>query len=538
MLQINGQADRILYGGICMIRSLKAVSLGSYVRATLDFLLVHLSVLAALSVTVLYDLSHGQGLLAKASTFSFWPYYGFIFGPLSAGFPVLFALSGFYTRTRTFPRKRKVVTIARGTTIAAAVFLIANYLLMPTGLVVPAIAITFCVICVLAIPSARLVKASVLRYLGAADISEVPGTKTQGTVLVVGGAGYIGSHLVRRLLQAGYKVRALDKLVYGYGAIRKILHHPNFELVVGDCRNIQTVVGAVKGVHTIIHLAAIVGDPACDFDKRSALEINYAATRMLVEVAKGNGVQRFIFASSCSVYGAAESIMDECSEVRPISLYARTKVDSEESLLRARSISFHPTILRLATVFGNSYRPRFDLVVNLLTAKAHQDHTITIYNGEQWRPFIHVRDIAEAVLLTMEAPVELISGEIFNVGDSEMNFTLSNIAEIIQDVFPATRVEHIENSDRRNYRVSFEKIRNHLGFRCTVHIKEGVVELKQALERGEIRDYKDAYYNNQKYLQTTGSPSHTDEIDERVMAAFAEQASSQEIALEAAASAR
>ena len=140
-----------------------------------------------------------------------------------------------------------------------------------------------------------------------------------------------------------------------------------------------------------------------------ALEINYAATRMLIEIAKGYGVERFLFASSCSVYGATDALMDEHSQVHPISLYAETKVDSERVLLESRTAAFHPTILRLATVFGASPRPRFDLVVNLLAAKAYQDEVITIFNSEQWRPFIHVSDVAEGMLQMLKAPIESVS---------------------------------------------------------------------------------------------------------------------------------
>src|SRR5262249_49727931 len=157
--------------------------------------------------------------------------------------------------------------------------------------------------------------------------------------------------------------------------------------------------------------------------------INFAATRMMLEVAKGHGIERFLFASSCSVYGASENLMDEQSETVPISLYAETKLQSERVLLDAKSRTFHPTILAFATVFGFAPRPRFDLVVNLLTARAIQEGVITIYNGDQWRPFIHVSDVAAAVVETLAAPVEAVSGEILNVGDERLNFTLAQIAE-------------------------------------------------------------------------------------------------------------
>jgi nucleoside-diphosphate-sugar epimerase len=267
-------------------------------------------------------------------------------------------------------------------------------------------------------------------------------------------------------------------------------------------------------------LAAIVGDPACNQDHDTALETNYAATRMLIEIAKGHGVGRFVFASSCSVYGATELEVDENSAVQPISLYGQTKVDSEQALLEARSDTFHPTVLRYATVFGLSYRPRFDLVVNLLTAKAQQEGVITIYNGQQWRPFIHVRDLVEATVRVPEAPVRLVSGEIFNVGDTRLNHTLTDVADVIRDAFPNVRVDHVDNSDRRNYRVNFDKLLSRTGFRARYTLRDGVEELRKAFDEGLITDYTDLRYHNQRYLKAVGSPGHKAEEDALVMAAF------------------
>jgi nucleoside-diphosphate-sugar epimerase len=220
------------------------------------------------------------------------------------------------------------------------------------------------------------------------------------------------------------------------------------------------------------------------------------------------------------VYGATVEEVDEQSETTPISLYAQTKVDSEKALLGAQTDDFHPTILRFATVFGLGYRPRFDLVVNLLTARAHQDGKITIFNGEQWRPFIHVRDVVEAIVCAMEAPVRLVSGEIFNVGDSHLNHTLQNVAEIIEHSFPGTTVEHVANSDRRNYRVNFDKIKDRLGFTARYTVEFGVEDLKAAFEHQLIRDYKDLRYHNQRFLEVAGVVKNKDEVDARVMAAF------------------
>jgi nucleoside-diphosphate-sugar epimerase len=215
--------------------------------------------------------------------------------------------------------------------------------------------------------------------------------------------------------------------------------------------------------------------------------------------------------------------MDERSEVRPLSLYAETKIDSEEALLAAATADFHPTILRFSTIFGLSPRPRFDLVINLLTAKALTEGVVTIYNGEQWRPFLHVADAAESIVQVLRALEKRVSAQVYNVGDDRLNHTLTDVAEKILRVFPQTRVECVENSDRRNYRVSFDKIREHLGFRCSKTVDDGIAELKEAFETGLISDYLNPVYSNVKFLQQHGSPLQTDEVGAQVMAALAQK---------------
>jgi nucleoside-diphosphate-sugar epimerase len=490
-----------------------------YPRLLGDFILIHLSMVAAFSLAVTSLAALGQQV-AVQNLLSYFPkYYLGLFLPLSPMFLVVFFLSGFYTKA--YNGRYQLYILLRGGALAVVLFLTVNYLMFRSDLISRSVALWFSALALTSITSTRIAKRLLLRRAEGTVRSSSRSAADQGAVLVVGGAGYIGSILVRRLLEEGYKVRLLDRLVYGYAPIRDMLKNPNFRLIAGDCRNIQAVVGAARGASSIIHLAAIVGDPACEQDHQGALEINYAATRMLVEVAKGQGIRRLIFASSCSVYGANDLTVDERSEVNPISFYARTKIDSENALLQAQSEHFQPTILRFSTVFGYSYRPRFDLVVNLLTAKAFQEKTITIFNGEQWRPFIHVKDVAEAILHVMKAPLSIVGGQIFNGGDSRLNYTLSDVAKLIKQTFPETVVEQVENSDRRNYKVSFEKIRNQLGFRCRLSLEDGIRELKKALELREVFDYKEPSYDNQKFLKSVTAFEHADEIDARVMAAFA-----------------
>ncbi len=489
-------------------------------RMAADFLIVHFSMIAALAMSVVYQTGTGNAVAAHAVISGFMQYYAVFFWVLSPIFLLVFLLSGFYTRSRAYVGRYKAWAILRGVTIAAMVFFAANFLLFGDEKVGRSVALPFMILAAAGAASARILK-DVIEKRYFAKTKPMPSVAPpRDWVLVVGGAGYIGSLLVKRLLETGCRVRALDSLLYGDEPLRAVRNHPDFDLIVGDCRNIQDVVRAVSGVGSIIHLAAIVGDPACDQDRQLALETNFAATRMLIEIAKGNGVRRFLFASSCSVYGATDLEMDENSAVLPISLYGQTKIDSEHVLLDAMSETFHPTILRFATVFGLGYRARFDLVVNLLTAKAHQENVITIYNGQQWRPFIHVRDLVDATVRVLELPARLASGEIFNIGDTRLNHTLTDVADTIRDAFPGLRVEQINNADRRNYRVNFDKLLSRTGFRARYNLRDGVEEIKRAFDERLITDYTDLRYHNQRYLKAVGSPANKDAVDTLVMAAF------------------
>ncbi len=320
-------------------------------------------------------------------------------------------------------------------------------------------------------------------------------------VLVTGAAGYIGSILVRRLLNRGYHVRVLDRLMYGDDAIRDILSHPRLEMVVADFRDRMVVARAVQGVSSVIHLGAIVGDPACAIDEDFTIGTNFEATRVIADAARRAGVGRFVFGSTCSVYGASAETLDETSALNPVSLYANTKIAAERALLDMADADFAPVIMRFATAYGHSYRPRYDLAVNVMTAKAVTDGQITIHGGDQWRPFVHVDDIARALVLALEAPIETVAGETFNVGSDEQNHQLKEVGEIIQRLIPHAAV--LTNdlvTDKRNYFVQFTKIRETLGFTPLHTLAESIVEMKEALDTGEVRDYQDRRYNNYQFL--------------------------------------
>jgi len=223
-------------------------------------------------------------------------------------------------------------------------------------------------------------------------------------------------------------------------------------------------------------------------------------------VAKGQGVERFIFASTCSVYGASDDTLDENSTLNPVSLYARSKIASERVLMQMADDRFAPVILRFSTIYGLSGRTRFDLVINLLTAKAITEGKITVFGGSQWRPFVHVDDAALAVFKSLQAPLEVVDGEIFNVGSDEQNYTINQIAEIIHKMIPNSEIINMgDDTDARNYRVSFYKIRKKLGYLPQWTVEKGVRQVEEALRSGKVKNYKDAKYSNVKFLTEEGS---------------------------------
>ena len=317
------------------------------------------------------------------------------------------------------------------------------------------------------------------------------------TILVVGGVGYIGSVLTDRLLRLGYRVRVLDLLLYGKDALSHFESDgQNFEFVRGDCRDEEVVRRMLAGADAVVHLAEIVGDPACRINREFTIGTNFAATQMIVEQSVKHGIKRFIFASSCSVYGQNDDEVHETSELNPVSLYARCKIESEKAIQSFDYSHFCPTILRLATVHGKSFRQRFDLVVNLLAIKALAEGNIKIFGGEQWRPFISVEDVCRGVIAVLQAEKRRVRNEVFNLGDSRENYQLFTIGERIQKHIPQVVVDVFENQqDTRNYRVSFEKIKRILKFTAQNTIDDSIQDFSMAYQH--LQSYRD--YMQQKY---------------------------------------
>lgn len=322
-------------------------------------------------------------------------------------------------------------------------------------------------------------------------------------ILITGGAGYIGSVLSRELLKKGYTVRVLDNLTYGDEGIKDLLQEKNFEFKKGDIRDISAVADAVKGIDAVIHLAAIVGDQASALNPETTLEINYLATKTLAEACKYGKVQRFLFASTCSVYGASpnsETKLSEDASPNPLSLYAQTKLRSEQGIKELADSNFSPTILRLATVYGYSPRMRFDLVINTFIGQAFFDKKITIFGGSQWRPFVHVRDVAGAFMTCLESPLEKVKNQIFNVGSDSQNYTILTVADHIQNNIPNVKQEVIPTQDQRDYVVSFKKIEKELGFQVNNSIDDAAKEIVSVLHQGTIGHYKEPRYSDYESL--------------------------------------
>ncbi len=312
-------------------------------------------------------------------------------------------------------------------------------------------------------------------------------------VLVTGGAGYIGSVLVRQLLDKGYEVRAFDSLKFGGDALYDVMLHPNFEFMRGDIRHGEEVEKALEGVDAVAHLAAIVGDPACKKYSDEANETNWQGSVDLFEAAEKKGVGRFVFASTCSNYGKMpdpDSFVTETSELNPVSLYAELKVKFEKYLLEKRKDStICSTALRFSTVYGFSPRIRFDLTVNEFTRNAAVHGEQEIWGPQFWRPYCHVDDLARAVILVIESPEPLVRANVFNVGSTEENYNKGMIIEEVCKVVPGVKVNFVDSSeDPRDYRVNFDKIKNELGYTITKTVPDGVKEVYTLLRTGIVTD--------------------------------------------------
>ncbi|MBF0155011.1 MAG: NAD(P)-dependent oxidoreductase [Magnetococcales bacterium] len=324
------------------------------------------------------------------------------------------------------------------------------------------------------------------------------------SIVVTGGAGYVGSILVRRLLERSYRVVCLDSLRFGGEALLDIWGHPGLsfhKVDITDFAAVARVMDREKDLHAVIHLAAIVGDPACRLEPELTERTNWGAAVHLVEQAKLHRIPRFIFASTCSNYGKMgqeQTHVSENSPLAPVSLYAELKVKFENHLLRGeRTPGFCPTSLRFATVYGVSHRMRFDLTVNEFTKELAMQRPLVVFGEQFWRPYCHVADFSRAMLAVLEAPMDRVAYDVFNVGDTAENYTKGMLLDLLLKVFPRARIERVQTKeDPRDYRVDFTKITQSLGFRISRTVPQGIQEVKDVVELGVIPDPNHPKYYN------------------------------------------
>ena len=320
-------------------------------------------------------------------------------------------------------------------------------------------------------------------------------------VLVTGGAGYIGSVLCRQLFDAGFQVRVIDRLSFGGRSLVDLLNRPGFDFIKGDIRDAELMRYCMEGMDAVVHLAAIVGDPACKQAPEEASEIMDAGSIQLFRLAEQMGLKHFIFASTCSNYGlmdSPETLLDEEAPLQPQSHYARLKVGFEQFLLEQKDSPLPRSILRFSTVYGYSPRLRFDLTVNHFTRDLSLGKELEIFGADTWRPYCHVEDLAASVCFLLQKDPESMNGKVYNVGDSEENYSKGMIAEEIRKQIPEARIKIVKqaDSDLRNYRIDFSRIHRELDYSISKRVPDGIREIHKLIQSGLIANPYDPLFQN------------------------------------------
>ena len=324
------------------------------------------------------------------------------------------------------------------------------------------------------------------------------------SILVTGGAGYVGSGLLNELLLNGYKVTCIDNLIFGGESLLNILHNPNFTFHNCDINNFQNLneIISKNNFDAVIHLAAIVGDPACKLHSDLAIETNLHSSKRLIDRCKELGISKFIFASTCSNYGKMDdpnAYVDEDSKLAPISLYAELKVKFETYMLNEikKDNFFSPTSLRFSTVYGLSPRMRFDLTVNEFTKDLALGKELTVFGEQFWRPYCHVKDFSNAFITVLNSQKEKVAYNVFNVGDTNENYTKQMLINEIKKVLPNSKIKYVtKDDDPRDYRVNCDKIKKELGFKISMTVPDGIKEIKRVIQDNLIKDPEDQKYYN------------------------------------------
>lgn len=321
-------------------------------------------------------------------------------------------------------------------------------------------------------------------------------------ILVTGSDGYIGTKLTQSLFKEGFDVTGLDTGYYRSGWLfNGVKKMP--KVISKDTRTVE--LEDLKGYDAIVHLAELSNDPIGQTDPIVTKDINHFGTVRLANLAKKAGIGKFLYYSSCSIYGASDKISTEESGANPLTAYATCKILNEKYLLSISDDSFSPTIMRNATVFGSSPRMRFDLVINNLSGIAWTTKVIRMQSdGSSWRPFIHVEDIARATIALLKAPGKLVHNEIFNIGSSNSNYQIKDIAKMIAQAIPDCNITKDDSVvDKRNYRVSFDKISRILDFKCSFSLLDGIDEMVRTYKSIDLKfaEFDSKNYTRIKQIQ-------------------------------------
>ena len=315
-------------------------------------------------------------------------------------------------------------------------------------------------------------------------------------VLVFGGGGYIGCVLVDMLIKLNFNVTVYDKFIYtSKKSFIKNFENPNLKIIQGDSQNISKIFEAIRKNDIVIHLAEMVGDPLCEKRPKKTYAINYLASMTISNICKNLGISKFIYVSSCSVYGSNDYLTNETSKINPLSIYAKLKALSEKAIIRNFDKHCKPCILRLGTVYGSSFRPRYDLVINLFSGLSANKKQITIAGGNQWRPFVHVKDVGRAIIKILNSDFKKTDNQIFNIVGE--NLQIKDIGKAIKKINPKANITFSNNvNDNRNYKSSNKKAKKLLNFKTKYTINDGIKEVIEYTKKNKIKNIFNKKYIN------------------------------------------
>lgn len=321
-------------------------------------------------------------------------------------------------------------------------------------------------------------------------------------VFLTGHRGYVGNVMHKMLTENNYEVVGCDVRFYPEGFIK--IDNDQKNSISKDIRDVTE--DDIRDCSAIIHLAALSNDPLGEINSSLTHDINFLATLHLAKLAKKVGIERFVYSSSCSTYGANSDVVDENSPLAPITAYAKSKVNSELELIKLKDETFSPVMLRNATAFGASSSQRLDIVVNNLTCSAYTTGKVKLLSdGTAWRPLVHVEDMSQAFIDCLKAPIDKISGEIFNVGMNEENYTVRQIAESVEEIVPDSKIEYPDksNKDSRSYKVSFDKVKNQLNFKPKWTLRDGIKQMYDIVKKKNFTEenFRDKEYYRVAFIQ-------------------------------------